>query len=279
METTWHAEHGALSEGWRRLRASRPLILCITNRVTPQRVADTLLAAGASPVMADNPREVAQMAAIAGGVYVNTGLHETQPASLGAASTAISELGKHAVLDPVGAGATAYRTGEVRRLLDDVAFGVVRGNASEIRALGGDGGATRGVDSSDSSDAALSAAVRLSRERRLVTAVSGASDLITDGERVARVGGGHPWLTRITGSGCALGALVTACVAATEDAWTGALTAHAAFALAAERAARHSAGPGTLSIHLLDELAALEPEDFAGAQLTVEQPGAGAVRA
>lgn len=279
METTRNAEHGALSEAWRRLRASRPLIQCITNRVTPQRVADTLLAAGASPVMADNPREVAQMAAISGGVYINTGLHETQLASVEAASKAVSELGTPAILDPVGAGATAYRTAEIRRLLDATAFAVVRGNASEIRALGGDGGGTRGVDSSDASDAALAAAVRLSGERRLVTAVSGASDLITDGKRVARVGGGHPWLTRITGSGCALGALVTACVAATGDAWTGALTAHAAFALAAERAVPRSAGPGTFSVHLLDALAALEPEDFAEAELTVERRGAGAVRA
>jgi len=260
--------HGALGEAWQAMRGARPLVLCVTNRVTPQRVADILLAAGASPVMADNPREVAQMAAIAGAVYANTGLHETQPASLEAVAQAVTEQGKPAVLDPVGAGATAYRSAEIQKLLDGAPFRAVRGNASEIRALAGVGAGTRGVDASDTSDAALDAAVGLARSHALVVAVSGERDLITDGERVVHVGGGHVWLTRFTGAGCALGALVTACVAAA-DAWHGTVAAHAAFALAAERAARHANGPGTLSVHLPDALMALEPADLAAADLAV----------
>ena len=105
--------HENVAGTWRAMREARPLVLCITNRVTPQRVADTLLAAGASPVMADNPQEVAQMAAISSAIYINTGLHETQPASVEAASGAISDLGKVAVLDPVGAGATEYRSSRI----------------------------------------------------------------------------------------------------------------------------------------------------------------------
>lgn len=262
--------HDQVAQAWQSLRESRPLVLCITNRVTPQRVADTLLAAGASPVMADNPHEVAQMAAIASGIYLNTGLHETQPASLKAASRAIDELGKPAVLDPVGAGATAYRSSEIRRVLEDVSFRAIRGNASEIRALAGIGAGARGVDSSDSSESALEAALALAHSQNAVVAVSGERDLITDGEQLVRVGGGHPWLSLITGSGCALGALVTACVAAS-DSWNGTIAAHAAFALATERAMERSQGPGSLSVHILDELLLLSPADFARAQIALKQ--------
>jgi len=272
--TPSHHSHGtdatraALSVAWSAMHAAHPLVLCITNRVTPQRVADTLLAAGASPVMADNPAEVAQMAAIASAVYLNTGLHETQVASFEAAMAAMAGSGKTVVLDPVGAGATAYRTERINALRRGIAFSAIRGNASEIRALAGEAAGARGVDSADTADAALSAALALAVSDHTVVAVSGERDLITDGRQVARIGGGHEWLTRITGSGCALGALTAACIAAT-DPWIGALVAHAAFALATDRALPHSTGPGTLSIALLDALCALEPADFAHADITV----------
>ena len=259
-----------VAAAWRKLREERPLILCITNRVTPQRVADTLLAAGASPVMADNPDEVPQMAAISSAIYLNTGLHETQPASLEAAGRTIGELAKPSVLDPVGAGATEYRSSHIQRLLAGVTFSAVRGNASEIHALAGTGAGARGVDSSDSADSAHDAAVSLAGSLGAVVAVSGERDLITDGERVVRVGGGHPWLAQITGSGCALGALTTACIA-TSDPWIGAIAAHTAFALATDRAVARSRGPGTLSVHLLDEIAALDPMDFSEADLNLQR--------
>lgn len=262
------ATHAALAAAWTAMRAARPLVLCITNRVTPQRVADTLLAAGASPVMADNPAEVAQMAAIASAVYLNTGLHETQVTSLKAATEALAGGGKTAVLDPVGAGATAYRSAQITALRQGIAFHAIRGNASEIRALAGETAGARGVDSADSADAAEAAALALARADHTVVAVSGERDLITDGRRVARVGGGHEWLTQITGSGCALGALVAACVAAS-DPWVGTVAAHAAFALATERALPRSTGPGTLSIALLDALCALDPADFAHADVMI----------
>ncbi len=259
-----------LTAVWAALAERRPLILCITNRVTTQRVADLLLAAGASPVMADNPHEVAQMAAIASGVYLNTGLHETQPASLDAAAVAFETSAATRVLDPVGIGATAYRTGVIGDLVQRVRFDAIRGNAAEITALSGAGTGTRGVDAGagDTAEGALAAAAGIARERDTVVAVSGETDVITDGTRVARVGGGHPWLARITGTGCALGALVTACVAAS-DSWAGTVTAHAALSLATDRAMRQASGPGTLSVYLLDALTALRPEDFAGADVRV----------
>ncbi len=271
LEADRDALPSRLARAWQAMREARPLILCITNRVTPQRVADVLLAAGASPVMGDNPSEVEQMAAIASGVYLNTGLHETQVASLEAVARAINHLNKPAVLDPVGVGATEYRTTRVRRLLESTRLRAVRGNASEIRALASGGSRTRGVDSSVPSESALRAASELAVSRRLVVAVSGERDLLTDGEQVVHVRGGHEWLTLVTGAGCALGALNTACIAATNDPWIGAITAHAAFTVAAERAAQRSNGPGTLSIHLLDELAALRPEDLLRAAVAREE--------
>ncbi len=259
---------------WAALAERRPLILCITNRVTTQRVADLLLAAGASPVMADNPDEVAQMAAIASGVYLNAGLHATQPAALDAAATAFETLTMTRVLDPVGIGATAYRTGVIGDLVQRVRFDAIRGNAAEIAALSGAGTGTRGVDAGagDTSEGALAAAASIARERGTVVAVSGETDVITDGSRVARVGGGHPWLARITGTGCALGALVTACVAAS-DPWSGTVTAHAALSLATDRAMGQATGPGTLSIFLLDALTSLRPEGFAAAQVSLDRLG------
>ncbi len=265
--------HEEAALAWRAMRAARPLIVCVTNRVTPQRVADLLLAAGASPVMVDNPAEVAQMAAIAAGLALNTGLHETQPASLTAAAEAIVARAKPAVLDPVGAGATPYRSDQIAALLVAAPFAAIRGNASEILALGGTGGGARGVDSADETDAARDAAVALARRHRCVVAVSGERDLITDGQRIARVGGGHPWLARITGTGCALGAVTAACIAAA-DPWSGTLAAHAAFSLATARALPLAAGPGTLAAHFADALTALEPDAFSEAALT-EEPNSG----
>lgn len=263
------APTASAAAAWAAMRAARPLVLCVTNRVTPQRVADLLLAAGASPAMADNPAELAQFAAIAHALSLNTGLHQTQPASLAAAADAIVALAKPAVLDPVGAGATPYRSAQIADLLGRARFSAIRGNASEIMALAGTGAGARGVDATDEADAARDAAVALARRHACVVAVSGPRDLITDGQRIARVGGGHPWLTRITGTGCALGALTAACAAAS-DPWPAAIAAHAAFALATNRAVPLAAGPGTLASHLADALAALEPDHLAAASITVE---------
>ncbi len=190
MESDQDALPLRLAGAWQAMREARPLILCITNRVTPQRVADVLLAAGASPMIDDNPSEVEQMAAIASGVYLNTGLHETQVASLEAAAHAINHLDKPAVLAPVGVEATEYRTVRVRRLLESTRLRVVRGNASEIRALSGGDSNTRGVDSIDLSESALGAASALAAPNGLVVAVSGERDLVTDGERIVHVHGG-----------------------------------------------------------------------------------------
>lgn len=274
MSTELQQEYPDLAQAWSTLQQRHPLVLCITNRVTPQRVADTLLAAGASPVMADNPLEIEQMARIADAIYINTGIHETQVASLKAAACAFRSLSKPYILDPVGAGATDYRTGLISDLLRHVPFAAIRGNASEIRSLAGATGTTRGVDSSDSSESALEAAVSLSRNQRCTVGVSGETDLVVPPSgSVSWVRGGHPWTARITGSGCSLGALCAALVATAGDVSDALLAAHAAFKLASTRAAQTSRGPGTFSVHFLDELAALSTDDLANAEIDKEVTG------
>jgi hydroxyethylthiazole kinase len=157
------------------------------------------------------------------------------------------------VLDPVAVGALAYRTGLAAELLA-ARPAVVRGNASEVMALAGAGSGGRGVDSTAKVDDALDAAVALARRTGGVVAVSGEVDVVTDGSRTVRVGGGSVLLTRTTGAGCALGALVAAYVAVTDDPLTGAVAAHAHVALAAEAAASAGPGPGTFAPLWLDAL-------------------------
>jgi hydroxyethylthiazole kinase len=139
---------------------------------------------------------------------------------------------------------------------------VIRGNASEIGALnGGSGG--RGVDSVDSPQAAVPAAVDLAKLYRTVVAVSGPVDHLTDGERLVRVANGHPWMTRVTGVGCALGALMAAFAGVVEDRLVAATAATALLTVAAEDAARTTRGPGSFAVALLDELAIVGPQDLA----------------
>ena len=249
------------------LRATAPLVHCLTNTVVQTITANALLAVGAAPAMVDEPKEAAEFAAIASAVLVNVGtVHERTAEAMLLAARAAADAGTPWVLDPVAVGALSFRTG-VAAELADLGPTVVRGNASEVMALAGAGAGGRGVDSTAAADDAVEAATALARRTGGVVAVSGPVDLITDGTRTVRVGGGDALLTRTTGAGCALGALVAAYVAAAGDALTGTVAAHAHVALAAEAAARSAEGPGSFAIAWLDALDAVTPDDLAGADV------------
>src|SRR6478672_7837604 len=188
------------------LRERPPLVQSLTNIVVAQWTANVLLAVGAAPAMVDNPREAAAFARIAGAVLVNLGTpYDDTALAMEQAVAAAVDHGTPWVLDPVAAGALQWRTALAQDLLALGHPAVIRGNASEILALtGGAGG--KGVDSAHTPDAARALAL----EHHAVVAVSGPVDHLTDGERVVRVHNGHPWLTQVTGVGCALGALVAA---------------------------------------------------------------------
>lgn len=253
----------ALAEALARLRRGTPLVQSLTNIVVAQWTANVLLALGAAPAMVDNEREAADFAAIAGGVLVNLGTPYAETAvAMQRAVAAAAAAGTPWVLDPVAAGALAWRTSLAKQLLGTAAPAVLRGNASEVMALtGGAGG--KGVDSVDTPEAALEAAMSLAREHGTVVAVSGPVDHLTDGHRVVRIANGHPWLTQVTGVGCALGAMIAAFAATEEDHLVAAAAATAALTVAADEAAAQTRGPGSFAVALLDEIAGLSPERLA----------------
>ncbi|MDQ1286834.1 MAG: hydroxyethylthiazole kinase [Actinomycetota bacterium] len=239
-----------------RLRA--PLVQCITNSVVTGFTANVLLAAGAAPAMVDITGEAGPFAAVASALLVNLGTPTPeQRAAAVEAVTAATDAGTPWVLDPVAVGALPIRTS----LAKDLAARrptVVRGNASEIIALAGDGAGGRGVDSTSTAGEALPAARSLVTAGVGAVAVSGERDVVTDGSRVATLTGGDPLLTRVTGTGCALGALVAACAAVTDDALLAALTASAWIGAAAEIAVPAAHGPGSFAVGLIDALATLD---------------------
>lgn len=245
----------------RTLRATNPLVQNITNYVVMNNTANALLAVGASPAMVHAAAEVEDFIAIAQALVINIGtLSPEWVEGMHRAAGKAVELGKPWVLDPVGVGATPYRT-DVARSLVDRRPTVIRGNASEILALANASDVlTRGVDSLHESEAALLPARELALERKCVVAVSGAVDIITDGEQVLRVANGHPLMTRVTGLGCSATAIIGAFLAVHSDPIEATAFAMAIFGLAGEQAAERSPGPGSLQVHLLDTLHQLDEQ-------------------
>lgn len=256
------------------VRARGPLVQCITNTVVQNVTANVLLALGASPAMVDVATEAGPFARVADALLVNTGTPHAEPrvAALEAVHAA-RDAGTGWVLDPVAVGSLPVRTALARDLLA-LHPTVLRGNASEVLALLGDSAGGRGVDSTVGTEDARVASVDAS-DGRLVAAVavSGAVDLlVAPGIGVVRVANGTDLLTRITGGGCALGAVVAAFTSVSpEDAGAAAVAATAVHTIAAELAAREAGGPGTFQPLFLDRLASLTPEDVVReARITVE---------
>lgn len=247
----------------RRLRERSPLVQCLTNIVVANFTANALLAAGIAPAMVDNPAEAEAFAAICGGVLVNLGTpYPDTVEAMRAAVRGAEAAGVPWVLDPVAAGAVAWRTGIALDLLRQHRPAIIRGNASEVLALaGGTGG--KGVESLAAAEQAVDVAAALALRQGAVVAVSGAVDHLTDGRRLLRIGNGHPHLTRVTGAGCALGALMAGFAAVADDALLAAAAATALLTVAAEAAARGAAGPGSFAVALLDRLHDLDADALA----------------
>lgn len=256
------------------VRARSPLVQCITNTVVQNVTANVLLALGASAAMVDVTTEAGPFARVADALLVNTGTPHAEPraASVEAATAAV-EAGTPWVLDPVAVGSLPVRTALARELLA-LRPTVLRGNASEVLAVLGASAGGRGVDSTVGPDDARAAAVGASDGRIVgALAVSGAVDLVVaPGTGVVRVANGTELLTRITGGGCALGAVVAAFTAvAPDDPGVAAVAATAVHTIAAELAAADAGGPGTFQPLFLDRLASLTPEDVVrAARISVE---------
>ena len=242
------------------VRERKPLVHNITNYVVMNETANAILALGALPVMAHAEREVREMVGLAGALVLNIGtLSESWIEAMVSAGIEANDRGVPVVLDPVGAGATSYRTETAKRILAAVDVAVLRGNAGEVATLVGAEAEGRGVESVgvDGDPAAL--AQEAARRLGVVASVTGAIDHVSDGERSASVANGHELLASITGTGCMSTALTGCFLAGKEDSFEAAAEALVAFGVAGEDAAAEAKGPGSFHVALYDALAALDP--------------------
>jgi len=254
------------------IRRRKPLVQQITNYVVMNETANATLALGALPVMAHAREEVEEMVNLASALVINIGtLSADWVESMLLAGRAASRRNIPVVLDPVGAGATRYRTDTAKRILTEVKVAVLRGNAGEIASLVGIKAEVRGVESIGAEDDRASLAQAAARTLGTVVSVTGPIDYVSDGRRIASVSNGHPLLARVTGTGC-ISTAITGCFLAAKstEPMEAAAEALVAFGVAAEDAAAGSPGPGTFHARLYDALAALEPAVLASrARLTV----------
>jgi hydroxyethylthiazole kinase len=245
----------------RALRERRPLVHQITNYVVMNETANATLALGALPVMAHALEEVEEMVGLAGALVLNIGtLSAPWIEAMLLAGRAAKERRVPVVLDPVGAGATTYRTATARRLLDELEVAVLRGNAGEVATLVGAEAEVRGVESIDVGGDRGELAREAARTLGVVASVTGAVDHVSDGNRVLAIANGHELLASVTGTGC-ISSAITGCFLAVrpEAPLAAAAEALVAFGVAGEDAAAEARGPGTFHAGLYDALAALDP--------------------
>jgi len=242
------------------IRERKPLVHQITNYVVMNETANATLALGALPVMAHALQEVEEMASVASALVLNIGtLSDAWVESMVLAGLAANRAGVPVVLDPVGAGATRYRTETSRRLLAELRIAVVRGNSAEIATLAGKQAQIRGVEALGKGSPEL--AREAARELGVVAAVTGPVDHVSDGETVHAVANGHELLATVTGTGC-MATAITGCFLGVraDDPLAAATEALVAFGVAAEDAAKKAKGPGSFHVALYDALYDLDPK-------------------
>lgn len=256
------------------VQAKSPLIHNITNYVTVNDCANILLACGASPIMADDKSEVEEITSICGGLCINIGtLNARTIESMILAAKKANSLAHPTVLDPVGAGASALRTNTALRLLDEVKFSVIRGNISEIKALAGKTSATQGVDANvadkiteDNLPQAVAFAKDFAKKTGAVVAITGAIDIISDGEKIYCIRNGHAMMSKVTGTGCMLSALIAAYVTANiDDTLSATAAAVCAMGLAGEIAYKRMGeldGNASYRNYIIDAIYKMTPEQL-----------------
>jgi hydroxyethylthiazole kinase len=260
-----------ISDLFARVREKRPLIHHITNYVTVNDCANITISVGAAPVMADAPEEVCEMVTFAGALVLNIGtLNKGQIESMLLAGGMANDRRIPIILDPVGAGATRFRTDSARRLLDELKITILKGNAGEIGILAGAEANVRGVDSHGMTGDPFRIAQHFAKEAGLTVVVSGATDIVTDGKRMLLVENGHPMMRSISGTGCMAASVTGAFAAVADDPVIASAAALAAFGIAGEKAAAGARGPYSFKTALFDKMAALKPEDLAsGARISI----------
>ncbi len=247
----------------RELRTRRPLVHQITNYVVMNETANATLALGALPVMAHAPQEVEEMAANAGALVLNIGTLSEHwiEAMVLAGKAAKGPI----VLDPVGVGATRYRTETAKRLLDELEVTVVRGNSAEIATLAGQAAEIRGVEAIGTVGSTAELAREAARTLGTIVSMTGPTDHVSDGERIVAISNGHELLATVSGTGCMSTAVTGSFLAAKRsEPLEAAAEALVAFGVAGEDAARDAHGPGTFHAGLYDALYNLDPDTLDG---------------
>lgn len=248
-----------------KIQVTSPLIHNITNVVVTNFTANGLYAIGASPVMAYAEEEVEDMAKMAQALVLNIGtLTKREVHAMLLAGKAANEVGTPIVLDPVGVGATSFRTETAKKLLTELDVAVIRGNAGEIANLTDHSVEMRGVDSTAKMDDVVSIAKEVANKWNAIVALTGEIDVITDGNHVNTVDNGHFMQSKITGAGCLLSSVVGAYVSVHGNQLEAVTSAVAFYGICAQVAADHdqNIGPGHFQIHFLDALYQLTPEQI-----------------
>ncbi|WP_058104230.1 hydroxyethylthiazole kinase [Maribacter dokdonensis] len=251
----------SISEILQEIRSKSPLVHNITNYVVMNNTANALLAVGASPVMAHAKEEVKDIVAISSSLVINMGtLSEKWVESMLMAAAQAKATNTPFVFDPVGVGASAYRTEVAQKIIETAIPNVIRGNASEIMALAKLTNSTKGVDSTMDNQDAIEGATLLAKQLNNTVVISGAIDYIITADTISKIENGSPLMAKITGMGCTATAMVGACLGVEENTHLAAVAAMAIMGVAGDMANDKSAGPGSFQMNFYDSLYELSPE-------------------
>ncbi len=253
----------------KKIRNTKPLVHHITNYVVMNVSANITLSLGASPVMAHALPEVEDMVSIAGVLYLNIGtLSDRWIESMLAAGKMANKKHVPVLLDPVGAGATRYRTETAKKILKEVKVDVLKGNAGEMQSLAGEKVLVKGVDSTTS--AGMGTAEALAKEYGLTAVITGQEDYVSNGSQSATVKNGTEMFSRITGAGCMLGSVIASFMAVQKDLFTSAIEGLVTFEIAGEKAAARTKLPGSFMTALIDEISLLNEDAYKLSDVTAK---------
>ena len=248
-----------------RVREEKPLVHNITNVVVTNFTANGLLSLGASPVMAYAPEEVADMVGISRSLVLNIGtLNQDVVDSMILAGKTANELGIPVIFDPVGAGATPFRTKMAQKIIEEVKISILRGNSAEIANVLGEKWEIKGVDAGVQQGSSLELAISAAQRLNTIVVITGKDDVLTDGETTYLVSNGHPLLTKVTGTGCLLTSVIGAFAGLEKNLLLAGLSAVTFYGIAAEKAVEKVGhlGPGSFQIEFLNQLAQVSSEDI-----------------
>jgi hydroxyethylthiazole kinase len=248
-----------------RVREENPLVHNITNVVVTNFTANGLISLGASPVMAYAKEEVADMVRISRALVLNIGtLNREVVDSMIIAGKTANELGIPVIFDPVGAGATPFRTEMAQKVMEEVKISVLRGNAAEVANVIGEKWEIKGVDAGEQQGNSMELAITAARKLHTIVVITGKDDVLTDGETTYLVSNGHQLLTKVTGTGCLLTSVIGAFAGVDRNLLRAALSALTFYGIAAEKAVDKvgDLGPGSFQIEFLNQLALVSSEDI-----------------